>query len=380
MTEQPFFLAGGIFLVVITLALVRLGWGAGGWHWAAGWCCLWGAGVANLAAQSVPALAPIFPILGTAFATLVFSGACVFSGRKVPRWIVPAAVAVATLRAGLTPFVAESTTQSMGAAVIMMGSVGGAWLALTPRRTSRRNWDAVLAGSFVTLALAAAVFAYLKVTGAEAGHGLFVWMVVGVIAGGIQVVSLMGRVAHRSENQRAVLASVLDAVPVGLALVRNDGGLGAVNRTFQKIATPGAATSPLDLGGVIDLLRGQLESGDCDRLDASLSRPDGASQELHFRNGMRVLSSMHPVSATHGDGTIGHLWQLTDVTEERRLQEGLERARRLETLGGFAGGVAHDFNNQLTAILGNTALLRDAVGEDAATREILGDLEASAQY
>ncbi len=45
-----------------------------------------------------------------------------------------------------------------------------------------------------------------------------------------------------------------------------------------------------------------------------------------------------------------------DITEQRRMQEELLRAQKLESIGILAGGIAHDFNNLLGAVLANVSL------------------------
>jgi signal transduction histidine kinase len=45
-----------------------------------------------------------------------------------------------------------------------------------------------------------------------------------------------------------------------------------------------------------------------------------------------------------------------DVTERRRMEEILQQRQRLQAVGTIAGGVAHNFNNLLTNILGNLDL------------------------
>ena len=54
-----------------------------------------------------------------------------------------------------------------------------------------------------------------------------------------------------------------------------------------------------------------------------------------------------------------------DITDRKRLQEKLLHAQKMESLGVLAGGVAHDFNNILMAIIANITLVLDQVASDS---------------
>jgi signal transduction histidine kinase/CheY-like chemotaxis protein len=61
---------------------------------------------------------------------------------------------------------------------------------------------------------------------------------------------------------------------------------------------------------------------------------------------------------------VGAVWILRDLTDAVRVEHERAKAARLESLGILAGGLAHDFNNILTGILGNLSLAGDLIAHD----------------
>ncbi len=65
--------------------------------------------------------------------------------------------------------------------------------------------------------------------------------------------------------------------------------------------------------------------------------------------------------------------------EQKALQAQLSQSQKMEALGTLAGGVAHDFNNILAAILGNADLARQDLTRDAPARESLHEISTAAR-
>jgi PAS domain S-box-containing protein len=70
---------------------------------------------------------------------------------------------------------------------------------------------------------------------------------------------------------------------------------------------------------------------------------------------------------------------LIDVTDRRRLEEEALRSQKLDSLGLLAGGLAHDFNNFLSAVLSNVSLARHHTSADERTQEWLEEAERACQ-
>ena len=76
------------------------------------------------------------------------------------------------------------------------------------------------------------------------------------------------------------------------------------------------------------------------------------------------LSWSNPHRSRETDKTqTGRLTLVRDRTRLLETQRELRQARALETIATLAGGVAHDFNNKLTTILGNTRQVRELAAE-----------------
>lgn len=89
-------------------------------------------------------------------------------------------------------------------------------------------------------------------------------------------------------------------------------------------------------------------------------------------------SRVWAISDPYGD--INHYQGvLIDITEQKQLMEQLIHAQKMEAVGKLAGGVAHDFNNILTAIIGYGYMMRMKVENDETLRGYADQILASSE-
>ncbi|MBK5299089.1 MAG: response regulator [Vicinamibacteria bacterium] len=110
-----------------------------------------------------------------------------------------------------------------------------------------------------------------------------------------------------------------------------------------------ALVHPDDRESALEVIGKAMKSGDEFSLQSRAVRVDGTVRWLHGVGRFQLGQDGEPV---RGAGIS------VDITERRALEAQYQQAQKMEAIGRLAGGVAHDFNNSMTAILGYCELLQ----------------------
>ena len=173
--------------------------------------------------------------------------------------------------------------------------------------------------------------------------------------------TLEAQVAQRTaelERSGAQLRLITDSVPALIAYFDADRHYRYVNRGYhewfgldpahpERISAKaylGAATYAGIKHNVLRALAGQSVSFEYD---------------VTTNAGQKLVARTTLIPEIRADGTVAGCFELTfDITEQLRAQAMLVQAQKMEALGQLTGGLAHDFNNILTVVLGNLEGLR----------------------
>ncbi|ACM21569.1 periplasmic substrate-binding sensor histidine kinase response regulator, PBPb and PAS domain-containing [Geotalea daltonii FRC-32] len=192
------------------------------------------------------------------------------------------------------------------------------------------------------------------------------------------------RIGHETmlRHSEESLRSLMDAMPVGLALSDSQGNNIYINKCFIE--------------------RFGYSLGEITTKAAWYARayPDETYREKIVNTWKAAVAKAQseqigipPFESliTCKDGSVSHniantqliqdriLIIYTDITEREKSRDELLKMQKLESLGILAGGIAHDFNNVLTGIMGNISLSRMLLDESHRATTTLKSAEKACQ-
>ncbi len=202
----------------------------------------------------------------------------------------------------------------------------------------------------------------------------------GAIRGGIGIVEdATGR--KKTEEEQRIFASLVDHSTDLIEIASLDGEVFYLNKAGQELVgmdDPGregdAAKRPYALEKDPKTHREMLESL------RSKGAWNGESSIKHLRTGFPVPVEVHAfvIKDPQTCRPIAVASISRDITLRKKMEEEMARSEKLDSIGILAGGIAHDINNFLTAIIGNVTLAKMYANRQGETYKRLEESEKAA--
>jgi two-component system, NtrC family, sensor kinase len=170
--------------------------------------------------------------------------------------------------------------------------------------------------------------------------------------------------------------NILESLDSGIVVLDLEGRLVRWNRAMealdgrQRLAVLGRTLDAVFPEAFLDALRGSLVLGDQEEIahiyKLHLPSADGRS--------LMVNVSVAPFQSAPGE-RCGTILILDDVTARVRLEEQLQHAEKMASVGLLAAGVAHEVNTPLAGISSYTQLLRGQLDEQDPRQDVLEKIE-----
>ncbi len=156
------------------------------------------------------------------------------------------------------------------------------------------------------------------------------------------------------------LGTLIDTIPVPVFYKDNKGRYLGFNKAFENFF--GETKDHLIGKSVFDINPRELAEV-YHKKDAELLMNGGVQQyESKVKNALGEIRDVvfFKGSFTDANGNIdGLIGTVLDMTEKIKIEEQLRQAQKMDAIGRLAGGVAHDFNNMLSVIIGHAEILRE---------------------
>jgi len=181
------------------------------------------------------------------------------------------------------------------------------------------------------------------------------------------------------EKSESKFRSSFEASAVGMTIADTRGNFFSVNQAFCEMLgytkesllnqTFADVTHPEDREESLQKFNCCLRDGTPYSFEKRYLTADGS-----VRWGLTTVSPVVSTSSGKIEVVIGHV---QDITDRIKAEDDLVQARKMETIGTLAGGIAHEFNNILGVILGNAELAADEVLKESAVHDSLEEIKTA---
>ena len=185
--------------------------------------------------------------------------------------------------------------------------------------------------------------------------------VIGLIGVGRDITEIKRTEAALATEQR-LLNSLITTIPDLIYFKDRESRFVRINEAFARrfgLSDPFAAMGKTDFD-LFGEQHARAAYDDEQRILATGEPIIDKEEREDWKDGrvMWVSSTKMPLRDKTGK-VVGIMGISRDITERKRLEEHLIQSQKMETVGKLAGGIAHEFNSILTAIIGQAELLRE---------------------
>ncbi len=189
------------------------------------------------------------------------------------------------------------------------------------------------------------------------------------------------RAERMLQESEARYRDLFENAPIGIFSTTSQGKVVSVNAAMARmlgIASPQKAAAR-GAGFETELYANPEDRKRFLAVLGEKGRVENFGYEARTADGRTVWLSMNARIAVKGeDGTFVIEGFATDLTAQRKLEEQFRQAQKMESMGRLAGGVAHDYNNMLSVILGFAELALERVPASEPLHEDLQEIHRAA--
>jgi len=181
---------------------------------------------------------------------------------------------------------------------------------------------------------------------------------------------------EKIKHTLSVLSATLESTGDGILVLDTDKNILRYNRNYATMMQ--IDDLPLQQKAQLSLLTRVRNAQDLARqLVAEEDNPHVVTHTvLDFTDGRVIERVSHPQLVERT--IVGRVISYRDVTEQRRLENQLRHAQKMEAVGTLTGGIAHDFNNILTVIMGCGSVMQGMLDQSGQLRHYLDQILSAA--